>query len=358
MLRNCLVLTFCVTAAFLIAEVQSEKCWKIRPETYLMIDKLSYSYVTYDPFTKIMRSQLRTKTITKIGQRTRRILVPCNGTQQPDESLLESKRRHQRFRCRPKCINGDCDVDGNCLCYNGYAEQNGTCVPVCDHCSNITCSTPNNCQCALGYKMVNGSCIPESNATGCSNGYIVVNNNCEPICSSGCPNGYCVGPERCFCLDGFRDAKDENGTDICTPICQRPCDGYCISPDTCLNDCPEGYKADYSDVNNKKCLPVSEDWKGTCPNKCKVEEPHDVSETSTESTTGPYSTASELPILERNNTVEPFVDNYNKSETIHEEILRKSKNQQDGVSILISIIIGRNNCGKYNISVSDGQDEN
>uniref|UniRef100_A0A2H1V990 SFRICE_019408 n=1 Tax=Spodoptera frugiperda TaxID=7108 RepID=A0A2H1V990_SPOFR len=54
-----------------------------------MIDKISYSYATYDPFTNILRSQLRIKTITKIGQRSRKILVTCIGTQQPDESLLE-----------------------------------------------------------------------------------------------------------------------------------------------------------------------------------------------------------------------------------------------------------------------------
>ncbi|CAH1645977.1 unnamed protein product [Spodoptera littoralis] len=368
MLQNCLALIFCGTAVFLIVAVQSELCKKTRPETYLTTDKISYSYVTYE--NGIIRSHIKIKTITKMAYRAREILDPCDSTWKADFLL---RIRIRKRACNKQCINGQCDLSGNCVCYSGYAEQNGTCVPVCDRCSYGTCIAPGTCRCDLGYEVnAKGECTPKSNTSDCFPGYTAVNNTCEPYCSNGCPDGFCAAPETCFCLDGFREDKDENGTNVCSPICSTLCGpGLCVAPEVCK--CFEGYKADYVDNFSVQCMPVCKDCEGICiaPYKCVAKEPPNFSEpnnktsagttrTTTESTSTTHlsSIASVYPILERNKTIEPFAENYNKSKTIHEEFLRKSQNQQDGVSVLISIIIGRNNCGKYNISVSDGQGKN
>uniref|UniRef100_T1GG70 Uncharacterized protein n=1 Tax=Megaselia scalaris TaxID=36166 RepID=T1GG70_MEGSC len=67
----------------------------------------------------------------------------------------------------------------------------------------------------------------------CCEGYLKINNNCEPICDPNCVQGKCVAPNNCSCDLGFR--KDEHDPSVCIPDCKPECiEGqYCSAPNEC-----------------------------------------------------------------------------------------------------------------------------
>lgn len=99
------------------------------------------------------------------------------------------------------CDNGQCDVNGECICHEGYKlEPAGRkfCVPQCRaDCTNGVCTAPDTCSCNAGYRQSDSG-------------------RCEPICSGGCSLGECVAPEKCSCREGYW----VDGP-TCRPICAR-----------------------------------------------------------------------------------------------------------------------------------------
>ncbi|XP_017776783.1 PREDICTED: von Willebrand factor D and EGF domain-containing protein-like, partial [Nicrophorus vespilloides] len=166
------------------------------------------------------------------------------------------------------CVQALCG-DGECC--EGYANQNGTCTPICKKpCKFGICVAPDLCECNDGY---------ESSQDGRS---------CLPVCTETCVNGRCMSPGKCMCTMGFyADAKNPNicyrqctnrpirgqirwcgcssgyskqeDSKSCVPVCKKPCvEGFCGSPDTCV--CKLGYKK--NPKNKFECVP-------TCKTPCE-----------------------------------------------------------------------------------------
>lgn len=71
---------------------------------------------------------------------------------------------------------------------------------------------------------------------------------CDPVCSDGCPNGICVGPNTCVCYPGHT----RNLAQFCVPMCPIGCgNGECEQDGSCK--CKPGFVLD---TNKKFCVPV------------------------------------------------------------------------------------------------------
>lgn len=128
--------------------------------------------------------------------------------------------------CNPMCEFGKC-MDGKCVCLKGYELTAGSdyvCEPHCDlDCVNGTCTEPNVCSCTQEnvLKLIdsqhhcirycdsscdNGLCLDGTRCTYdlyiCMDGYILVGEQCQPLCVNGCPHGKCVRPNTCQCFEG------------------------------------------------------------------------------------------------------------------------------------------------------------
>lgn len=110
--------------------------------------------------------------------------------------------------CPLGCPNGQCYLNGTCVCDQGY-ELDPTkkyCVAVCElGCGrNEICDEPNKCACAEGYAR--------------SSNRELAKIGCQPVCIPDCGYGHCVGPNQCECFSGY--SKKDNGT-----VCGLP-QGY------------------------------------------------------------------------------------------------------------------------------------
>ncbi|XP_023300705.2 uncharacterized protein LOC111682937 [Lucilia cuprina] len=163
-----------------------------------------------------------------------------------------------RTLCRPicdNCQNGRCIAPGVCECYDEYvANDNGDCVFTCPMgCLNGHCYLDGTCQCDPGYKLDESRkfCRPicskgcgnsrlhnctEPEVCGCNKGYILTDNDCQPVCQPECGNGgTCQSPNNCLCAPGF-DKKDG----VCQADCYQKCDnGICYSRNRCI--CNPGF---------------------------------------------------------------------------------------------------------------------
>ncbi|KAL5288764.1 hypothetical protein ACFFRR_009150 [Megaselia abdita] len=117
--------------------------------------------------------------------------------------------------CDPECINGVCDGNGICICFENYTLlYENYCEPLCDpSCEFGRCATPNDCRCQNGYR---------KNDT---NWY-----QCEPVCDQECVNSECDSPNNCKCLDGYVLSSWSDFE--CFPICEEGCleDMKCVAP--------------------------------------------------------------------------------------------------------------------------------
>ncbi|XP_064292136.1 uncharacterized protein LOC128671428 [Plodia interpunctella] len=117
----------------------------------------------------------------------------------------------------------------------------------------------------------NGGQQPEYNTVrSCCRGYTPNRydpNVCDPICSKGCVNSYCVAPDKCQCYPDY----EEESPGVCAERalkCPRGCqNGHC-SRDECI--CDFGYKWD---SDRQRCVPKCKyncAGLGTCtaPNTC------------------------------------------------------------------------------------------
>lgn len=128
--------------------------------------------------------------------------------------------------CRPvcdNCQNGRCIAPDVCECYDEYvANDNGDCVFTCPlGCLNGRCYLDGSCECDPGYKL------------DASHKF------CRPICSKGCGSNIlhnCTEPEVCGCVKGYILTDND-----CQPVCQYDCGsgGICRQPDTC--ECNPGF---------------------------------------------------------------------------------------------------------------------
>lgn len=159
--------------------------------------------------------------------------------------------------------NGKCTGEDHCDCFPGYGGEGGKCENT--YCNGIKAGTPgvcgghgqciggNTCQCNTGYVGQycnvlhcsnptcndNQICVDEGNGAQCKckTGWTEPTCN-EPICSGGCPNGYCVQPGHCHCNNGYIGLE----YNCSIPLCNNPQCGsnqYCESPEVCK--CKEGW---------------------------------------------------------------------------------------------------------------------
>ncbi|XP_017465112.1 PREDICTED: tenascin isoform X2 [Rhagoletis zephyria] len=142
--------------------------------------------------------------------------------------------------CPLGCPNGQCYLNGTCICQEGY-ELDPTrkfCMPRCEFsCAhNEICVEPNKCECAEGYTRA----LPPSTM------------GCQPICIPDCGFGHCVAPNHCECFHGY--LKRLNGS-TCESNCYMRCEsGFCANRTTCV--CQNGYRFDQ---NTTSCLPVCDE---------------------------------------------------------------------------------------------------
>merc|ERR1711962_354520 len=146
-----------------------------------------------------------------------------------------------------------CDTRGNIICQSGWNKSeeiddwlNPCSEPICSKgCQNGKCVGPDLCACEIGWEDQDcGTCLRRP---GCQHGYCDDAFECKcdlgwdgadcgfPMCA-GCNNGNCVSPNECHCFHGW------NG-DNCTtcerlPGCQHG--GCSDKPHTC--DCENGWK--------------------------------------------------------------------------------------------------------------------
>ncbi|XP_038117398.1 von Willebrand factor D and EGF domain-containing protein [Culex quinquefasciatus] len=139
-------------------------------------------------------------------------------------------------------------------CCPGYEKDpRGECHPVCTGgCINGKCAGPNRCDCGEGFRLQV--------------------NRCLPVCESPCIRGVCTSPGKCSCLPGHVRRSDTE----CVPVCDPPCEnGKCIAPNIC--GCNHGYEKStkFTHVCNPRCDPeIAECGNGECgePNLCICEE--------------------------------------------------------------------------------------
>lgn len=130
--------------------------------------------------------------------------------------------------CGQKCLrNGFCLEGGVCQCFDDFVlNHRNDCVPICP----LGC--PNG-QCYL-----NGTCV-------CNEGYVLdaTKKYCEPVCTMGCGrNEVCDAPETCVCAVGYAKAPPTSlGRIGCQPVCIPDCGfGHCVGPNQC--ECFPGYQ--------------------------------------------------------------------------------------------------------------------
>lgn len=185
-------------------------------------------------------------------------------------------------KCTNGCLNGRCIGPERCECLPGYFTttsckyglnkmkvstakflllpvtnpRKSVCTPYCkDRCINGYCIKPNLCQCITGYRF-------SGNSTS----------NCEPICDKrlvDCTNGRCTQPNNCECNPGFT-LVIRNGKITCDPTsCERVCvNGFCVGDDSC--DCIDGYRKStkYNHVCEPICDPTCSNGRCVAPNLC------------------------------------------------------------------------------------------
>ncbi|KAH8276037.1 hypothetical protein KR026_000736 [Drosophila bipectinata] len=171
--------------------------------------------------------------------------------------------------CRPKCgcQNGSCRAPGECECYEGFVRNdNGDCVFACPlGCQNGRCYLDGSCQCDPGYKLdesrrfcrpiCSNGCgsSPRHNCTepevcGCSKGYQLTDDGCQPVCDPECGiGGLCKDNNQCDCGSGY-NLKDG----VCQADCYQRChNGVCVSRNRCI--CDPGFT--YHEQSSM-CVPI------------------------------------------------------------------------------------------------------
>uniref|UniRef100_A0A1I8PBM7 EGF-like domain-containing protein n=1 Tax=Stomoxys calcitrans TaxID=35570 RepID=A0A1I8PBM7_STOCA len=158
--------------------------------------------------------------------------------------------------CPLGCPNGQCYLNGTCVCNKGYMldPTKKYCEPICElGCGHHEiCATPNQCVCADGYAR--------------SSDFKLAHIGCQPVCIPDCGFGHCVAPNQCECFPNYE--KKENGT-VCIHLGFLRCDnGFHATKDSCI--CNQGYRYD---ENTTSCLPDCGDdcENGVCryPGVCK-----------------------------------------------------------------------------------------
>lgn len=112
------------------------------------------------------------------------------------------------------------------MCCPTYEMKFNECYPVCSpECTNGYCvegvyGNDHFCDCYMNY------------VSSTANKHV-----CEPFCPD-CENGKCMTPYECKCNPGYQRIP---GIKDCQPICSKPCiNGFCGAPERCT--CNKGYK--------------------------------------------------------------------------------------------------------------------
>ncbi|XP_037825952.1 von Willebrand factor D and EGF domain-containing protein [Lucilia sericata] len=181
-----------------------------------------------------------TKCVPDCGQKCQRNgFCLEGGVCQCFEDFVLNHRNDCVPTCPLGCPNGECYLNGTCVCNKGY-QLDATkkyCEPNCTlGCGrNEVCDAPDTCVCAEGYAKALHS--PNAAQMGC-----------QPVCIPDCGFGHCVGPNQCECFPGYQQRVNSS---ICESNCYLRCEnGFCANRTGCI--CQDGYKYD---VNTTSCLP-------------------------------------------------------------------------------------------------------
>ncbi|CAB3257701.1 unnamed protein product [Arctia plantaginis] len=265
--------------------------------TIIDYDYYEYIETTYNCLKTVTNSKLMTRYQPQVENKT--VYFCCPGYSQID-NLNSNNTDEDDIKCEPicdpPCQNGLCEAPQKCLCLPGYIsgpDPSTACLPVCDlDCGHGICDKPNTCKCFSGYELTHTTshavCTEiQHKDIECISGYIKSGNGtCEPKCSNGCINGFCISPETCQCNPGFHlepinidgskickpdcdpGYKHKGGT--CHPQCHHSCgNGTCILPNVC--ECFRGYKIDITQFSSQAtsngflCIPSC---KGVCAGEC------------------------------------------------------------------------------------------
>ncbi|XP_063075905.1 nephronectin [Engraulis encrasicolus] len=101
---------------------------------------------------------------------------------------------------------------------------------------------------------------------GCCHGWRNVSGLCKPVCEKPCENGKCIGPDTCFCHEGYQGQQCNEDVNECgLPI--RPCSHSCmntIGSYRCY--CDPGYSLN---IDQKTCTRESLCWTLHCQYGCQ-----------------------------------------------------------------------------------------
>jgi len=150
-----------------------------------------------------------------------------------------------------------CDLKGNITCQNGWTNVNDTdplypcATPICsDGCVNGVCEGPDICACDVGWESVNcstciklpgcvhGSCNGKGLACECDDKTKWQGGLCDIPICNNCVNGKCVAPGQCKCHPGWQGPN----CDQCVPLsgCNVPIGGSCTDPNNSTIHVPNG----------------------------------------------------------------------------------------------------------------------
>uniref|UniRef100_A0A8C1U4U7 Si:ch211-194g2.4 n=1 Tax=Cyprinus carpio TaxID=7962 RepID=A0A8C1U4U7_CYPCA len=112
-----------------------------------------------------------------------------------------------------------------------------------------------------------GVCALEPSMS-CCYGWRNVNGVCQPICKKPCENGFCVGPDRCSCMKGYKGKNCNEDVNECG-LPMRPCSHSCmntIGSYRCF--CNRGYTLD---TDGKSCIKQLNCTSLHCQFGCQIE---------------------------------------------------------------------------------------
>ncbi|TRY54795.1 hypothetical protein DNTS_001766 [Danionella cerebrum] len=107
----------------------------------------------------------------------------------------------------------------------------------------------------------------------CCYGWKNVNGVCQPFCKKPCENGFCIGPDRCSCFDGYRGKECNEDVNECgLPV--RPCSHSCMNTFgsyRCF--CNNGYTLD---PDGKTCIKETGCTSSRCQFGCQIDKNSDM----------------------------------------------------------------------------------
>ncbi|XP_021326894.2 nephronectin isoform X3 [Danio rerio] len=107
----------------------------------------------------------------------------------------------------------------------------------------------------------------------CCYGWRNINGVCQPICKRPCENGFCIGPDRCSCMEGYKGKDCSEDVNECG-LPERPCSHSCMNTMgsyRCF--CNNGHTLD---TDGKSCIKKLDCISLRCQFGCQIDRNHEV----------------------------------------------------------------------------------